>query len=291
MILLDLNQVMISNLMKQLAMNKQQMDQGLIRHMVLNSIRLYNSRFRNEYGEMVICCDDKNYWRKDYFPYYKAHRKEDRDKSPIDWNQVFDCLNGIRDELKEFFPYKVVQVDRAEADDIIATLTKLHSDGADTGLILENNEKVLIVSGDKDFAQLQKYANVSQYSPVMKKWITCHDPEVFLKEHIMKGDRGDGVPNFLSGDNVIIAKERQRPLAAKKVADWIDKDPADFCNEIMLRNYKRNQQMVDLDFIPDYIVDKIKIEYENANQAPRKGLMNYFIKNKLKHLIEHIGDF
>lgn len=287
MILLDLNQVMISNLMKQLAMNKQQMDEGLVRHMVLNSIRLYNAKFRDEYGEMVICCDDKNYWRKDIFPYYKAHRKEDRDKSAIDWNAVFQHLNGIRDDLKEFFPYKVIQVDRAEADDIIGVLTK--SKGA--LLNAEHTERILILSGDKDFAQLQKYVNVDQYSPVMKKWIRQPDPYAYLKEHIMRGDRGDGIPNFLSGDNVIIAKERQRPLSTKKIMDWIDKDPKDFCNEVMLRNYKRNQQLVDLEFVPDYISEEILKQYEEKEPAPRRGLMNYFIRNKLKLLIEHIGDF
>jgi len=287
MILLDLNQVMISNLMKQLAMNKNEIDEGLVRHMVLNSIRLYNAKFRDEYGEMVICCDDKNYWRKDIFPYYKAHRKDDRDKSAIDWNAVFKHLNSIRDDLKEFFPYKVIQVDRAEADDVIGVLTKLK------GVMLNNSdsEKILILSGDKDFAQLQKYVNVEQFSPVLKKWIRQPDPYGYLKEHIMRGDRGDGVPNFLSGDNVIIAKERQKPLSTKKLNDWIDKNPEDFCNEIMLRNYKRNQQLVDLDYVPDYISEAILKKYNECEPAPRKGLMNYFIKNKLKYLIEHIGDF
>lgn len=287
MILLDLNQVMISNLMKQLGMNNNQVQEDLIRHMVLNSIRLYNARFRDKYGEMVICCDDKNYWRKDIFPYYKAHRKEDREKSDIDWNSVFECLNKIRDELKTYFPYKVVQVSRAEADDVIGVLTKKY------GTVLNNDdsEKILILSGDKDFSQLQKYMNVDQYSPVLKKWITCPDPYAFLKEHILRGDRGDGIPNFLSGDNVIIAKERQKPLTSKKLYDWIDKEPEDFCNELMLRNYKRNQQLVDLEFIPDYIEEEIMKTYTEFSPAPRKGLMNYFIKNKLKYLIEHIGDF
>lgn len=288
MILLDLNQVMISNMMKQLAMSKtSEVDQDLIRHMVLNSIRSYNSKFRDEYGEMVICCDDTNVWRKDHFPYYKAHRKEDREKSTINWSSVFECLNDIRNDLKEFFPYKVIQVDRAEADDVIGVLCK-HK-----GVQLNNSdtEKVLILSGDKDFAQLQKYVNVSQFSPVLKKWITCDNPDTFLKEHIMRGDRGDGVPNFLSPDNVIIAKERQKPLSSKKIADWIDKDPADFCNEVMLRNYRRNEVLVDLEFVPDYISDKVLETYENWTPAPRKGLINYFIKKKLKYLIEHIGDF
>ena len=173
MILLDYNQICISNLMVQ--MNKNAMlDEDLVRHMVLNSIRLYKNRFSDKYGEIVICCDDKNYWRKDIFPYYKAHRKGDREKSPYDWNMIFECLNKIRDELKETFPYRVIRVERAEADDIIGTLC--HEHGV-LGFMPGYAERMLILSGDKDFSQLQKYENVEQYSPGTKKWIRVNNPE------------------------------------------------------------------------------------------------------------------
>lgn len=288
MILLDLNQVMISNLMVSLQRGEG-LNEDFLRHMVLNSLRLYNSRFRNEFGQLVIACDDKNYWRKDIFPYYKAHRKEDRDKSPIDWNTVFESLNKIREELKENFPYRVIQSSRAEADDIIATMCKRF--GTTTPLIPEGTEKILILSGDKDFLQLQKYSNVSQYSPVLKKWISTENADRYLKEHILKGDRGDGIPNFLSSDACIIAKERQKPLTSRKIADWVELDPKDFCNEVMLRNYKRNQQLVDLDFVPEAISEDINSIYDNYNIPPKKGLLNFFIKHRLKNLMEHLGDF
>lgn len=286
MILLDLNQVMISNLMMQLGNNNQVLEEGLVKHMVLNSIRLYRQKFQ-EYGDLVICCDDKNYWRKDIFPYYKGHRKADREKSGLDWNAIFTALNNIRDDLKEYFPYKVIQVDRAEADDIIGVLAEANG----TFLNSETTERILVLSGDKDFGQLQRYANVDQFSPVMKKWIRVDNPEVFLREHIMKGDRGDGIPNFLSGDNCIIAKERQKPLSKKKLAMWVDCQPEDFCNEVMLRNYKRNEQLVDLRCVPEEIRSQILDKFNNYEVPPRKGLLNYFIKNKLKNLIEHLGEF
>ena len=174
--------------------------------MILNSVRMYNVKFGEEYGELVIACDDKNYWRKDIFPYYKAHRKADREASTLDWNHIFSILNKIRDELKETFPYKVIQVDRAEADDIIGTLC--HRFGKT--LKAEDDKKILIVSGDKDFGQLQKYVNVDQYSPMLKKWIRISNPESFLREHIMRGDRGDGGINCLSADNVIVTGTRQK---------------------------------------------------------------------------------
>jgi hypothetical protein len=286
MILLDLNQVMIANLMMQIR-NSSEVEEDMLRHMILNSLRLYRTKFAKDYGDFVICCDDKNYWRKQIFPYYKAHRRADREKSPLDWNNIFTILNKIRDELKETFPWRVLQIETAEADDIIGTLCHrfgkiLKADGV---------ENILILSGDKDFGQLQKYANVEQFSPVTKKWIRINNPEAFLREHIMKGDRGDGIPNFLSGDNCIVAGQRQKPLMSKKLDTWISLDPLDFCNDMMLRNYKRNEALVNLDMIPSDIQEQINNQYDNYQIPDRKGLLNYFIKKRLKHLMEHIGEF
>lgn len=286
MLILDLNQVMISNLM--VSLNREpDVNEDLVRHMILNSIRMYRQKFAAEYGELIIACDDKNYWRKDIFPYYKAHRKEDRSKSTHDWNKIFECLNKIRDELKQYFPYKTIQVERAEADDIIGVLTRKF------GVYLNNKstEKVLILSGDKDFGQLQKYLNVDQYSPVLKKWIRIQDPHRFLREHIMKGDRGDGIPNFLSEDSTIISKKRQKPLASKKLDTWIDLEPEKFCDDQMLKNYRRNEALVDLEQVPDEVSEKILEQYENCKPAKRSGLLNYFIKNRLKNLMDVIGEF
>jgi hypothetical protein len=287
MILLDLNQVMISNLMMQLSVNNSELDENLIRHMVLNSIRMYKQKFSKDYGEMIICCDDKNYWRKDIFPYYKAHRKIDREKSPLDWNLIFKCLNKIRDELKETFPYKVIQVPKAEADDIIATLVRRY------GVYLNNDDtkRLLILSGDKDFGQLQKYVNVDQFSPVTKKWIKVNDAARFLKEHIMRGDRGDGVPNFLSPDSSIITGEKQKAITTKKLEKWLDLNPEAFCDQEMLRNYNRNKLLVDLEQIPETISNEINDAFDEYDVPEKSGLLNYFIKHRLKLLTEHIGEF
>ena len=286
MILLDLNQVMIANLMIQIQGGKVDLQEDLIRHMVLNSIRMYRQKFK-EYGELVICADDKNYWRKDIFPYYKAHRKSDREKSDLDWQMIFETLNKVKGEIKDNFPYRVLQVPRAEADDVIGTMTNRF------GVYLNNedSEKILILSGDKDFGQLQKFANVEQFSPVTKRWIKITDPRRFLREHIMKGDRGDGIPNFLSNDSCIVAKERQKPLASKKLNTWVDLEPEQFCNGEMLRNYKRNEQLVDLDWVPQEISNEVNRQYDEYVIPERRGLLNYFIKNRLKLLTDSIGEF
>jgi len=283
MIIVDLSQVMISNLMMQLGNHTNtEVEEDLLRHMILNSIRSYNMKFKEEYGEMVIACDDRTFWRRDIFPYYKANRRKSREKSELNWTQIFDALHKIRDELKAFFPYRVVQVDGAEADDVIGTLAMNYGD---------TSEKILILSGDKDFVQLQRYSNVKQYDPVQKKFRTTNDPDRFIKEHIMRGDTGDGIPNFLSTDNCLVVGERQKPVSSKKLEGWVHLKPEEFCDDRMLRNYRRNEQLVDLRHIPNDIQKKIWEEYQAQAGKDRKNLFNYFIEKKLKNLIESINEF
>lgn len=284
MILIDLNQVMISNMMMQIGNHQNaQVDENMLRHMVLNSLRANKVKFEKEYGEFVICSDDKNYWRRDAFPYYKANRKKARDSSELDWNAIFNALNKIREELKTFFPYKVIQIDQAEADDIIGTI--VHS----KGVVLNNGaEKILILSGDKDYIQLHRYANVDQYDPTRKRWIKHSDPDAYLFEHIIKGDAGDGVPNILSPDNAFVMGIRQRPVTKKRLAEWQDINNMD--SEVK-RNWFRNKKMIDLSEVPEHIKQQAIEAYEADNPKDRSQLFNYFIANKLKLLIEHINEF
>jgi len=284
MILVDMNQVTLSNLMVQLGGSKN-VEPDFVRHMVLNSLRSYRSKFEGEFGELVLCYDNKTNWRREYFPNYKHSRRKGRKESKLDWNNIFDTLHMIKSELTEFFPYKVLEVNNAEADDIIASVV-FHVASEP-----KNYEKVLILSSDKDFIQLQKYNFVSQYSPMQKKFINGVDPTTYIKEHILKGDRGDGVPNFLSPDNTFVDELRQRPLSKRKLEAWIDLEPSDYCNEEMMRNYQRNRTLIDLSYIPDDIKEKCTETFLDAPEGNRKHLLNYFIKKKLKSLMENIGDF
>lgn len=284
MILVDLNQVVISNLMQQIGGNKSTMklEEDLIRHMVLNSLRSYSRKFKQEYGDMVICCDNRTYWRRKVFPLYKANRKKDRDASTLDWGLIFDTMAKLRAELKEFFPYKVIDVEGAEADDIIGTLVKVYSP----------SQKILILSSDKDFTQLQKYKNVKQYSPIMSKFIKTDDPIQYVKEHILRGDKGDGIPNFLSPDDTFVIGARQKVINSKKLKEWLEQAPETFCTtDSMLRGYKRNQMLVDLDFIPEEITTAIVEAFDAAKPSNRQRMLNYFIEKRLKNLIEVIDEF
>jgi len=293
MILVDMNQCMISNLMMQLKNDDGELDESLVRHMVLASLRSYKKKFSEEYGKMVLCYDSKHYWRKQVFPYYKQNRKRDRQKSKLDWNKIFDCLNKIRDEIRDNFPYIVIEVYGAEADDVIAVLCKYQ---AIINISLQKNnkgpEKTLVLSGDKDFIQLQKYPSVSQFNPLQKKFITGIDPKMYVKEHIIKGDRSDGIPNFLSPDDTFVEGKRQRPISLKNIDKWIHKNPESYCTEEQLRNYHRNKQLVDLDQIPETLEKSIIQSFaELAKHKRSKVNFDYFYKNKLFTLMNELEDF
>ncbi len=282
MIIFDFNQVAISNLMEQIGSSRTAVDESLVRHMILNTVRTYVKKFKESHGpEVVIACDNKNYWRREIFPHYKAGRKKAREASGHDWSTIFDCLNKIRDELRDHSPYKVVTVETCEADDIIATLVQKHS----------ATQKIMILSSDKDFAQLQRYPNVEQYSPILKKYIKEPLPLLQLKQLIIRGDKGDGIPNILSRDDCFVTATRQKPITEAKIIGWMNQEPKEFCNEEMLRNYSRNETLIDLTKIPEKLQNAILDTYENAKGNSKQDFMNYMIANRLKNLIEVLDDF
>ena len=282
MIIFDFNQVAISNLMEQIGSSKTPVDETLVRHMILNTIRTYVKKFKQSHGsEIVIACDNKKYWRREIFPHYKAGRKKAREASGHDWSTIFDCLNKIRDELKVNSPYKVLDVDSAEADDIIAVLSLKYS----------ATQKIMILSSDKDFAQLQKYPNVEQFSPILKKAIKEPLPSAQLKQLIIRGDKSDGIPNILTKDDVFVTGGRQKPITEVKIIGWMNQEPKEFCNEDMLRNYARNEMLIDLTRIPESLKEAILHSYDEAKGRTKQEFMNYMIANRLKNLLEVIDEF
>ena len=282
MIIFDYNQVAISNLMEQIGSSKAPVEENLVRHMILNTMRTYIKKFKESHGpEVVIACDNRKYWRREIFPHYKASRKKNRDASGHDWNSIFECLHKIKEELKDYSPYKVIDVDGAEADDVIASLVMKYSP----------HQKIMILSSDKDFAQLQKFPSVDQYSPILKRYVKEPLPSVQLKQMIIRGDKGDGVPNILTKDDVFVVGGRQKPITEAKIINWLNQDPTEFCNEEMLRNYSRNESLIDLTKIPQTIVSEILDKYETTQAKSKSVFMNYMIANKLKNLIEVLDEF
>ena len=279
MIVIDMNQISVASLMMHLHINKGELEEDMVRHMILNSVRMYRTMFNEDYGEIVLAYDSRAYWRKEFFPQYKSNRRKNREQDDKDWDSIFGVLNNIKEEVKEFLAYKVVEVYGAEADDVIAILCKHYQD-----------EKVMIVSGDKDFIQLQKYDNVKQYSPITKKLVDGIDPKVYIKEHVLKGDKSDGVPNVLSPDHTFTDELRQRPLTSKKLESILAQDIDELDDEIK-RNYQRNDKLINLDNIPKTLESEILNSFNEASYGDRSGLLNYFIEKRLTSLTENIGEF
>ena len=277
MILLDYSQIALSNIIVQ-KLN----DEAMIRHMILNSIRMYNKRYRKDYGQMVICADGMNTWRKAFYPEYKASRKKGRDSSGLDWQEIFRVLNLVRDEIKENLPYKVLHLEGCEADDIIGALTyKTQEFGS--------FEPIMIISSDKDFIQLQKFSNVKQFSPIQKKAVTDKHPRKYLFEHICRGDKGDGIPNILSPDNCFVDEIRQTPLKQNLIDTWIDDES--IMPEEIKRNFHRNKRLIDLNEIPEDIYNNIVNTYDNQKPAMKMKVLNYLIKKRCNNLIEVVEEF
>ena len=281
MILIDYSQIAISNIIVQ-KLN----DENMIRHMILNSIRMYNKRYRDEYGQMVICADGMNTWRKDFYPFYKANRKKNRDESSQDWTEIFRILHLVRDEIRDYLPYKVIHMEGVEADDIIGTLTMQTQE-------FGMGEPVMIISSDKDFIQLQKFNNVKQFSPIQKKLVTDPNPRMYLFNHVMRGDSGDGIPNVLSPDDTFVTERQQTPLRKTKIAEWLDQSDnlRDVMDEEIYRNYQRNKKLIDLTDIPEDVQQNIINNFNGQTKTPNMKVLNYLIKKRCNNLIEVVEEF
>ena len=286
MIIIDMNLLSLASVMMNMRMSgvfdkdkePQEIEEDMIRHMILNSIRMYRTMFKEKHGEVVLAYDSRHYWRKDIFPQYKASRKKGRENNKEQWNKIFEFLGRLKKEFKEILPYKFLEVYGAEADDIIGTLCKEYQD-----------QKTMIISGDKDFIQLQKYKNIKQYSPITKKMVNGHNPNTYIKEHILKGDTGDGIPNVLSPDHTFVEGLRQRPLSKKKIEAWLNSETG--MSEEVKRNYQRNHKLINLDNTPDDLQKLILDTFNEAPSGDRSKILTYFIENKLKELTDSIGDF
>jgi hypothetical protein len=253
----------------------------LIRHMVFNMIRRYNVEYREQFGETIICFDSKNNWRKETFPEYKANRKKNREESDVDWSMIFDIIGEVKENLKTFSPYRCIEVERCEADDIIGTICEKQM----------SPEPILIISPDRDFVQLQRYPNVKQFSNVQKKWVEPKEGSALddLALKILQGDTGDGVPNVLS-DDTTLAEGRRQGVLSKKKKEALLEDPQALGTTVA-RQYIRNKTMIDLTSTPDDLQEQIMAEFQKPANGSIMRLMTLFTKNRMNLLTESLSDF
>ena len=285
MVLVDFNGLAIGSIMGQLNRGEE-LSTNLVKHIILNNLRMYRKKYPEDvYNKMIICCDSPS-WRKDVYPEYKANRKTARAKDKHDWPMIFDLIDETLNDIRTNFPYAVIKIDKAEADDIIGALTKHQADKVLHG-------PVVIISADKDFIQLQKYGLVTQWSPLFDKLVVDNTPSKYLFDHILKGDSSDGVPNVLSNDDVFITHTRQHPMTKKKIeAWWLERNNLkDVMPTEVFRNYMRNREMIDLDRTPENIKKESIDQYENYVYPKRSNILTYLIENRMKMLIESAGEF
>jgi 5'-3' exonuclease len=290
MILIDYSQVALSNILafqRELKTSSEADVKNLIRHSTISTLKYYKKKYGKEYGEVVICCDGRKYWRRDVFPNYKAGRKKSREASDLNWALIFDTLSELREDIVMHFPWKVVHMDRAEADDIIASLTLMTQE-------FGNSDKVMIVSSDKDFKQLHVYDNVKQWSPIQKKAVVSKRKEIdeFKIEHIVRGDAGDGIPNIFSPDDIFLIGERQKPVSAKRLSEFI-KEGIDACKtDEERKNWIRNEQLVSFDKIPEEIITNVQELYlNNKPKGDRMSVMTYLMNHRCNLLLNEIEEF
>jgi 5'-3' exonuclease len=278
MIIMDFNGIAVGSIFA-----NGKLEEGMVRHMVFNTIRMYKTKFEKEYGETIIACDGANNWRRSWFPQYKASRRKSREKSDFDWDRAYEILNDLRTDIRENFPYKLVHIEGCEADDVIATLVEQTQE-------FGKNEDVMIISADKDFVQLQTYGNVRQFSPLTKKFVAEQNPNLFRQTHIFKGDTSDGVPNVLSGDNVFVEGLRQTPLSKKKIEALIA-DPKSLGEEVY-RNIKRNEKLIDLRNTPSDLKESIINSFENQDPWKNKSkVFPYMVGKQMNMLLESVEEF
>lgn len=268
--------------------NHQNTSKEFLRHIIINQIKSIRKKFFNKYGEPIICMDSRcGYWRKDVFPYYKAKRKEAREASSIDWNLVFSFINEISNEIEENLPYKVIRVNKAEADDIIGTLA--YNQPWNDNSLFGDDENCLIVSNDHDFKQLHGINGVTQYFPHSQKIERILYPNIYLIEHILKGDPGDGIPNVKSPKDIFLKTgTRQKSVTQKYIKDFINTGNVPECDK---ERFLENQQLIDLQNTPEELKIKIIQAYKDAKCGNRSKLFPYFVRTGLNMHLENISDF
>jgi 5'-3' exonuclease len=282
--IMDVNQIMMANLMVLNVKNDTvDLNEDMLRHMILNSIRSNRIKFKQDYGELVLAFDSGTNWRKSVFPHYKASRQRKRNESVLPWDDIYKYFQVLREEFMEVLPYPVVSVPMAEADDVIGAIVRYWQ--------MDNYYPILIISGDTDYIQLHN-SRTHQWNPVQKKWVKYNDdPSVYLSLHILEGDSGDGIPNVLSDDDTFIVEgKRQHRLTVKQI-NFVNNTPEAELPLNIRENLVRNSKLIDLSQTPLQIKSEALLFYRDQRGKNRKKLLNYFMDKNLNNLTASINDF
>jgi 5'-3' exonuclease, N-terminal resolvase-like domain/T4 RNase H, C terminal len=301
MIVLDYSGIAIASILGYDSKLEGSLDENknLVRHVILSKIRDYKRRFSKEYGnEIVIACDGGDYWRKKVFPHYKASRKKNRENSDIPWDMVYQCMDDSLDVLRNFFPYKVIKVSGAEADDVMFVMSDVVCKQRGTVVGIESEvvgEKCLVISSDKDMIQL--HSNTTRlYSPYKETYATFQPGETaksFLRKLILTGDTGDGIPNVFSPASTLVDGIRQKAATEKKMKPILESsdlisgtDDPDVKKRIV-----ENARLISFKFVPTEIVNSIIDSYNEPIEGTRMAAYEWMAANNMKLLMNDIEAF
>lgn len=285
----DMSQLMLASIMNTFQpTDKIEID--MMRHMFLDTVRGNIMRFKKDYPNVVLAVDaTKNgYWRRDIAWYYKRNRSKARLESEWDWDTIFGMVNQIIEEFSLHLPRKVISIDKVEADDIIAVLTKE---------LATAGHPVMIVSSDGDYTQLHVHKGVKQWSPMQKKLVKPKhgSPYADLMVKLVKGDKKDCVSPIKCRSSYYadrIEGERAPSVKTTWLKELTDaEDPRTLLDDELTKRFDENVKLIDFNAIPQEIVDSIKDQYYNKQVGTRNGFYSYLVRSKCAKLISKITDF
>lgn len=274
-LLIDFSHLSIRNLFADREIiNNPNPEFNLHRHQLITSLLFLIKKFNP--NEVVLGIDNKLNWRKKLYTDYKAHRKAKRDQDVFPWDAYYTYLEELIQDIKDNFPFKVIEQRYAECDDIIAILCKYSPFSGEN----------IVVTSDKDFVQLLSLPHVKIYDPIKRKFMEEKQPKIFLEAKILMGDKSDNIPAI---------KPRVGEKTAWKLAN--NKDELDALlhdaesGKAYRKNYKLNRILIDFNSIPDVIKTKVLKQYDiyEMNEFGSLALTRFFKKLKLKKLASDVA--
>lgn len=237
-----------------------------VTELIFKEMITYIAKFsiENKVDGIMVACDSPHVWRKDIFPSYKsASNHED-----VYYDECIRAANLCKDFFRECTNSQILEVPRAEADDII-------------GVFCNESENVenIIMSSDKDFIQLLS-ETTSLYSPTQKEWRKSEDPQFDLFVKCIRGDRNDCVPSaFPKVYQTRLEKAWNDPLEMQNLVETVRKDGVKVFDALEM-----NLNLIDLSCVPEWLKENIRaaIMKPPQKQFGEMKMMSFFGKHNLK---------
>jgi len=219
----------------------------------------FKNMYNIPYENMIVVrdCPRETIWRMNLYPEYKANRKNTCSYKNKKYNigNIFKHIyNSLYPQLEKQYGFKILKVDNAEADDIIAVLASKIRE-------LDKNRLIVIISNDNDYLQLvnEKTLIWSLQNKLLNTKVETTAEEILLRK-ILKGDDSDNIPSLIGNINEKDLNEMIKD--PKKLNEWLDNNPD------KKEGYVSNRKLIDFQFIPDEIKNLIINECKDIFPAP-----------------------